>query len=232
MSDLSRLGFWSAVLTCIFAAAALALGVFTPPLPSGCTNCTVYPYTGAASLFPAVSPFMYPASLMVLTFAVLMACVYEGAPGDRRIYGLVALCFALTCATVIAADYFIQLAVVQPSILKGETEGLSLIILFNPHGVGIALEDLGYLMMSLSFLFAGMVFMGRSRLERAIRVIFTGSSLLAIAALVILSLLYGANLEDKFEVAVITVTWTALIISGALLGMFYRRLGSSVAPTS
>jgi hypothetical protein len=32
----------------------------------------------------------------------------------------------------------------QPSLLKGETEGLTLFLQYNPDGIFIALEDLGY----------------------------------------------------------------------------------------
>jgi len=43
-----------------------------------------------------------------------------------------------------------------------------MMIQYNPHGVFLALEELGYLLMSLSFLFMAPVFAGRSRLESAV----------------------------------------------------------------
>ena len=113
----------------------------------------------------------------------------------------------------------------QPALLKGETEGLSLFSQYNPHGIFIALEDLGYLMMSVAFLFFAMVFDGRNRIERAIRWLFITSFVLAVGSLVVLSLLYGKNLDYRFEVTVILINWTVLVVSGVLLSVFFKRAG-------
>jgi hypothetical protein len=81
--------------------------------------------------------------------------------------------FALGLATVAAAaltiDYVIQLAAVQPSMLAGQTQDLSLVSMYNPHGIFLALEDLGYLLMAVSFLFAGLAIARRARFGSAIR---------------------------------------------------------------
>ena len=50
----------------------------------------------------------------------------------------------------------------QPSILLGETEGFALLTQYNPHGVFIALEDLGYFLMGMAFVFLGALFAGRA----------------------------------------------------------------------
>jgi len=39
------------------------------------------------------------------------------------------------------------------SLMNSETEGLAALIQYNPHGVFLALEELGYMIMSLPFLF-------------------------------------------------------------------------------
>jgi hypothetical protein len=120
-------------------------------------------------------------------------------------------------------DYFIQLSVIQPSLLKGETEGLVLFLQYNPHGIFIALEDLGYLLMSLAFLCVGVIFAGTRKLERAIRWLFIGSAVLSIATFILLSLIYGQDLEYRFEVAVIMINWLTLLAGGVLLGVLFRR---------
>jgi uncharacterized membrane protein YidH (DUF202 family) len=91
----------------------------------------------------------------------------------------------VAAAAAHAINYFIQLAVVQPSLLKGEIEGLSLFSQYNPHGVSIALEDIGYLMMGVAFLFIAAAFGRRERLERAIRLTFITSSILAVGSLIL-----------------------------------------------
>jgi hypothetical protein len=221
------LGFWSAVLMAVFAAAAFALGLTTPPRsgPFCASSCVTYPYTNVAAFVPGDYLWLYPGIPPVLLFVVLMACIHFDAQGDKKRFSQIALSFAIIAAAVICTDYVIQLAVVQPSLLKGETEGLSLFSQYNPHGIFIALEDVGYVMMSVAFLFVGAVFVGGTRLERAIRWLFSISSLGAIGALIVLSLLYGPNLEYRFEVTVLTINWTMLIVSGALLSVWYRRAG-------
>jgi hypothetical protein len=64
---------------------------------------------------------------------------------------------------------------------------------YNPHGIFISLEGLGYLMMSVALLFAAAVFAG-GRLERATRWLFVTSFVLAVGSLAGLSLLYGKDL--------------------------------------
>jgi hypothetical protein len=72
------------------------------------------------------------------------------------------------------------------SLLRGELAGLSLLSQYNPHGVFIALEDIGYLMMSAALLFAAGVFTRRRRLERAVRRLFIIGGGLGVGALPIL----------------------------------------------
>ncbi len=97
-----------------------------------------------------------------------MACIHYYASNEKKVFSLIGLSFALIYATVITADYFIQWTVVLPRILSGETGNLSLFTQYNHHGLFVALESLGYLMMNLALLFAVAVFSG-GRLERAIR---------------------------------------------------------------
>ena len=124
----SGLAFWSSVLTTLLAVAALAVGVTTPPRsgPYCASACVRYPYTDVAAFVPGDYLCMYPASLLVLAFVVLMACIHQYARDDKKLFSQIGLLFAVISTTAIATDYFIQLAVMQPSLLKGETEGLSL----------------------------------------------------------------------------------------------------------
>jgi hypothetical protein len=166
---------------------------------------------------------MYPGIVLAMTFVVLMACVYNYSQDDKKVFSQIGFSFASISVALIIMDYFIQLTVMQPSLLKGEIEDLSLFSQYNPHGIFIALEDLGYLMMSMSFLFAGLVLVGGKGLERAIGWLFIVSSLVAIGALIGLALLYGKDLEYRFEVTVLTINWTVLIAAGALLSVLFKR---------
>jgi hypothetical protein len=227
-----RLGFGTFILTAVAAAAALGIAITTAPARSGpnCMvelvgSCVTYPYTDVAAFVPIEYIWMYPALLMALLFVVLVVCIHHYADVAKKVFSQIALSFAVISATAHAINYFIQLAVVQPSLLKGELEELSLYSQYNPHGIFIALEDVGYLMMGVSFLFVAAVFGRRERLEQVIQILFITSSILAVGSLIVLALLYGFDLEYRYEVAAILIDWIALIISGALLSVFFRRAG-------
>ncbi len=79
-------------------------------------------------------------------------------------------------------------------------------------------------MMSVSFLFTGLGLVRGDGLNRTTGWLFIASSLAAIGALIGLSAAFGANLEYRFEVTVLTINWTALIVAGVLLGIGFRRV--------
>jgi hypothetical protein len=220
-----RLGFWAAVLTAVGTAGTFAIAVTTLPVsgPFCAAGCVAYPYREVGDLVPHDYIWMYPATVLLGIFVVLLACIHAAAAESRQLYSLLALVFGAMGAAVLAGDYYIQIAALQPSILRGEFEGLALVTQYNPHGIFIALEELGYLLMSLAFLFLGLVFAGASRLERVLRWLLVGGALAAFGAYIVLQLLYGMELEYRFEVAVITINWTLLIVVGVLLSAWFRR---------
>jgi hypothetical protein len=220
-----RFASWAAAVMAAAAAVALAIGVTTPPRsgPFCRGDCITYPFTDAAAFVPRDYLWMYPAALMVLLFVVVVACLHQRATAGSRLFTRVALSLAAISATALLADYFIQLTVVQPSLLKSEFAGLTLLSQYNPHGVFIALEDLGFLVMGLSFLFAAAGLAGRSRLERVARYVFAAGGVLAVVALVVLALIYRSDLEYRYEVAAIVIDWLTLIAGGALLSLLFRR---------
>ncbi len=89
--------------------------------------------------------------------------------------------------------------------------------------VFIALEELGYLVMSLSFLLMGPVFLGKGRLESAVGWVFVIGCTIAFAALIVILFVYGLERLDRFEVVVISTAWLVLLINGILLSILFRR---------
>jgi hypothetical protein len=165
-----------------------------------------------------------------------MVSIHTYARGSKKTFSQAGLSFALMAATMLSSAYFIQFSVIPISLIKGETDGLAALIQYNPHGVFIAMEELGYLLMSLSFLFMAPVFAGRNRLEAAVRWIFAGAFFLAIVSLLAISALYGLERLDRFEVAVISIDWLVLIVNGILLSISVQattrrwRLSRDAAP--
>ena len=225
INTVARIGFWSAVLTALIAFVSFGIAIATPPRsgPFCLAGCITYPYANAVSFFPRDYIWMMPGIFLTPLFVVLMACIHRSADGDKKLFSLIGLSFALVSTAVISMDYFIQLTVMQPSLLQGEMDGLALFSQYNPHGIFIALEELGYLMLALAFFFAALVFTQVGRLEQSIRWVFIAGSLGTFVAFISLTLLYGNDLEYRFEVTAITITWITLIVSGILLAILFRR---------
>ena len=223
-----RMGFWAAILTALAAAAALGIAVTTAPARSGpfclVDQCVTYPYIDAAAFVPNDYYWMFPAFLMGPLFVVLVLCIHQTASRDRQLYSQIAAAFVVISAAALIINYYIQLTVIQSSFLKGELEALTLFSQYNPHGIFIALEDIGYLMMGVAFLFLGAVFNQPTGLERALRILFLVSSILITSGLLLLSLHFGHNLEYRFEVLSLLVSWFTLIIMGPLLSIFFKRI--------
>ena len=220
----TRLGFWTAILTVVVVAVFAVVAIPTPARSGPfCGNaCVAYPYVDVAPFIPGDYLWLLPGILLAPTFVVLMACIHAYAAEPKKIYSRIGLAFALVYAVVILVDYYLQLTVVVPSLQAGETEGLSLFTQYDPHGLFIALETLGYSMMTVALLFAAPVFAG-GRAERAIRWLFVLSFVLAVMAFVGLALL-GHDLV-AFEVTVLMIIWIVLIASGVALGVVFRRAG-------
>ena len=222
----TRLGFWMAILTVVVVAVFAVVSIATPARsgPFCGSACVTYPYVDVAQFIPGDYFWLVPGILLAPTFVVLMACIHAFAAEQKQIYSCIGVSFALIYAVVILVDYYLQLTVVVPSLQAGETEGLSLFTQYDPHGLFIALETLGYSMMTVGFLSAAPVFAGAGA-ERAIRGLFVLSFVLAVAAFVGLAVL-GHDLV-AFEVTVLMIDWSVLIASGVLLSVVFRRARQS-----
>lgn len=228
-SQVDRFGFWAAVLTSVLAIVSLGVAATTPPRtgPFATPGSAIpYPYSAAASFVPRDFIWMYLGLLMMFAFLVLAVCVRERAELARASMGSIGMSLAIVSFTVIAVDYFIQLRTVQPALLLVETEGLAILSQYNPHGVFIALEELGFLVMGLSFAFLALA-LGTSRLEKAARWVYLTSSALMVAAFIGMSWHFGFGLEYRFEVTAISIDWITLAISGVLLALIFRGVRES-----
>jgi predicted signal transduction protein with EAL and GGDEF domain len=216
----------------ILTSLTLGIAFFTPPVSGpNCTGlCVEYPYLGIISRFPRDYFWMYPAMLMMICFVVLMVSVHYYASTEKKTFSMIALAFSLISASAIIIDYYIQVTVIQPSLINGESDGIAILCQYNPHGIFIALEEIGYIMMSLAFLFAVPVFSKKIKTEKTMHWVFITSFSLAVASLIIYSLLYGIMREYRFEVAIITINFITLIITGILLSKLFKRSMNSMLP--
>jgi hypothetical protein len=159
-------------------AWTMVLIVPTAPARSGpnCAHldvrCITHPYTDAVEYVPGDFMWMIPAFFLAVLLVLLIATPLPLAGHRRSPCGRLALVFAGIAAAVLAIDYYVQFAVVQTSLVDGELDGgLSVFSQYNPHGLFVALEDPGYFMMCLTFVFAGVALRPSFR---AIRVLGDG----------------------------------------------------------
>jgi hypothetical protein len=220
----TRVGFWAAILTAVDAALFAAVGVATPARsgPFCATwGCIPPPYTDVAQYVPGDYLWLIPGIALVPIFVVLMAAIHSYAPEPMKIFTRIGLAFAIAYAVVIGVDYFVQFAVVVPSLQSSEIEGLSLFTQYNPHGLFIAGEALGYLAMSTALLFAAPDLAGGG-IERAVHWLWPAGFVLGVAALVGFWLAGGDLVA--FEVSALSINWIVLVASGVLLSILFRRV--------
>ena len=225
---LRNFGFFVALTTSILTLITFGIAIMTPPLsgPYCPGDCFEYPYLDIASRWPRDYYWMFPAMALTLFYMLLAACVYEFAPAKKKLFGLIGLAFALLATGTLMIDYFLQVTVIQPSVVRGEGDGISLLTQYNDHGVFIALEEAGYLLMSFSFFSMSAVFSSASHGERFLRWIFSGAFYLVIAVLAIISVIHGTERSYIFEIAVISINWLALAVAGFVLSGIFRKTGT------
>lgn len=217
----NRFGFLVSVLVAALTIATWALAMTALP------NRVPYPFSDPeiAAQWPGDYLWMYPAMLLMLLFVALVAAIHSWAPPAKCVFSLVGLCLAVAATVVLLINYYLQASVMQVSLEKGQLDGWAMLTQYNPNGVFIALEELGYMLMSVVFLCLAPVFAGRTGIERALRWLLRGSFAAAVLALVAVSAVKGSDRGDSFEIAVISIVWLTLIAASVLTALVFRRAG-------
>jgi len=220
-----RLGRFTALLTAILGAVTFGLAMTAVPNSGAfCPGeCFTWPYLDTLSQYPGDYLWMPVAILFLLAAFTFFNVLHDRAEPERKGFSRVGLGFALMAVLILAVDYFVQFTVVPASLMNGQTEGISLFTQYNPHGVFIALEELGYLLLAVSFVFLAPAVPGKSRIAKTMRWIFGFAAGLSFASLAFTLAVYGADRLDRFEVAVITITWPALITNAILATRLWRN---------
>jgi len=218
-------GFISSIILTIITLITFGFGITAVPISGEfCTgDCIEYPYLETIKQFPKDYLWMFFAVFLVITYVIFMVSIHSIAPAERKIYSLIGLAFAIMTGVILLSNFFIQFSVVPASLMNAETEGIPLITQYNSHGVFIALEELGYILMGISFLFIAQVFKGKNPLQASIRWIFIVAFILVIVSFIIVSIISGIVRMDRFEIIVISINWLTLIVNGFLTGIFFRR---------
>ncbi|MDB4905133.1 MAG: hypothetical protein JWQ63_4414 [Mucilaginibacter sp.] len=141
--SINKIGFWSAVFAFIFAA-----GYDIAQLLSW-THFLQHPHELFWVFLPSL--FLAPA------FLIVMISLHFMASDQERIWTAIGLCFAVIYCAFATMNYFTQLTVMVPALLKGEINE-SHVLAFKQGTFMFAIDCLGYFFMSLSTLFAAFAF--------------------------------------------------------------------------
>lgn len=87
--------------------------------------------------------------IMGICFVTTQASIYLVTRGDKKIYSLLGLIFAIMFSTFISLAYYLQLAVVKNNPLNLPAETLQLIA-YTPGSFSFALDMLGFTFLCLS----------------------------------------------------------------------------------
>ena len=211
-------GFWIGLVTAALTVVTFALAMTALP------DDVPYPFTSQVIVdqWPGDYLWMYPAMVLVVLFVALLVAIHEATPPARRTTTLLAVCVGVIAAVVLLITYYIQVTVMQPSLEKGQLDGWAMLTMYNPNGVFLALEELGYLLMSVAFLCLAPVFVRATRLERSLRWLFAGSFVLSIASFAAVFAAQGIDRGATFEIIVISIVWLTLIVGGVLTALWFR----------
>lgn len=198
--------------------------IAVPPAGPYCPgDCMTYPFSDILLYYPRDYYWMYLAIFQLFIYLIFIVSNHFIAPIEKRLFSFLSVAFALITTIVLLIAYFVQFSVVPMSMMKGEAEGIALLTQYNGHGIFIAMEDLGYITMSISFLFLSFIFSYKNRLERTIRLILISAFLLTVVAFVFYTIKFGIDRSYRFEVATITVNWLTTISIGILVSILIKN---------
>jgi hypothetical protein len=209
-TPIAQLGFWSAVVAAISSATFMlgaALGIF---------GVLRHPWDAAAALVPSI--------ILAPSIVALLVSVHHSVPAEKRVWSHAAVAFACVYAPLCSVAYVVELSVVQPMVLRGQSDQVALLTLAQygtqPNTVFSAFDGLGYTFFSLACLFAAPIF-GSNRLERWIRWMLIGTGVLGVPTI----LTYFVDPAFLW----MTVPWGITVPAfSVLLAVYFKRLSPSV----
>lgn len=214
--------FLMSLLTIItFGFAMIAIPPAGPYCPG---DCMKYPFPDILLYYPRDYYWMYLAIFHLFTFVIFIVTNHFIVNEGKKLYTLLSTSFTLISSTVLLIAYFTQISVVPISVMKGETEGIALITQYNEHGLFIAMEELGYIIMSVALFFLAFAFSEKTRAERVIRITLVTQLVLNVLIFIFYSIKFGIERSYLFEVATITINWLVIIVIGIMIGLHYKKI--------
>jgi hypothetical protein len=223
--ELMLFGFYSSIFVTIstiitFGFAIIAIPPAGPYCPS---NCMDYPFLNLLKYYPRDYLWIYCSIFQLIGYLIFTGAILFQTDNLKKFYSFLGLCFAVMAVTILISDYFVQFAVVPISVKNNELEGIPILTQYNGHGIFIALEELGYILLSLSMLFVSFIFSIKNRIELSIRLFFTLSFFGTLLSFTFYIIKYGIDRSYRFEVVTITINFLVMIINGILLSIYFLK---------
>jgi hypothetical protein len=159
----ARIGFWSAVLATVFSITYIVgqLAEWLNLLGSG--GGPENPST-ALGLIVLLTPSLF----LGTSFLVLMVSIHHIAPEGKKIWSHAGIVFATMYTALISINYYVQLTLVVPHLLRGDVESVRFLLFIPFDSFLYSVDILGYSFMSIATLFSAFVF-ADAGLERTVR---------------------------------------------------------------
>ena len=220
-----RVGFISSFLLALLTVIGFGFAMIAiPPAGPYCPgNCMKYPYVDLLKYYPRDYLWMYIVSFQLIAFLIFVIANHFNTVKTKRIYSFISVSLAIITTTILLANYFIQYSVVPISMVKGQSEGISLLTQYNGHGIFIVLEELGFILMSFVFFSLSLTIIGKSKLEKTLKWIYTIPVFLILISFIYCTVRYGLDRDYRFEVAVITIDWFSTIAIGIFSSIYFLR---------
>ena len=218
-------GRLSSILLSLITIVTFVVAMFAVPISGNFApgEGLSYPYLNTLDQIPRDYLWMPLAIIMMVMYLIVFTEIHYSIEGSNKPISQLALNFANLSTGILVVNYFIQFSIVPVSLLNGQTDGITLLTQYNPYGLFIILEELGYLVMSLSFLFVALAFAHKTNLEKLIKRVFLIAAILGLLSFVLISAVMGENKLDVFEVVIILINWFVLIFNGILLSKWFKN---------
>jgi len=164
MSKLTlQIGFWTCGFLVLLGTAYL---VILAGITSADALTTMEP-TGLRALWAGIDTL-----LTALGLVILMVCIAQWAPPEKKVLGQIGIAFTNLFAAVVCINRFTQLTIIRQSFLLADTAGLERFLPFGSRSVFFALEMLGWgVFLSLAAFSIAPIFIA-GKLERWIAAMF------------------------------------------------------------
>lgn len=156
MKNVYRIGTWSAFLA--FGAT------------SAFTVVQILQVIGVLK-YPWDEIFIYSTSQCIaIPFVLAILALHYVTPGDKKFFSHAALIFAVVYMIFVTANYVVQLTTVIPMTLRGEADGIRVLVQ-TPHSLFWDFDAIGYIAMGFCAAFSVPVFQ-KTGLQKWVRISF------------------------------------------------------------